>query len=126
MSNSKERLIERMNDIDSEIKKLTEEKNNLSYLLVKEHSPYKIGQKARYIRIQERNIGTLFNPKYEVVSRKEEILVCVNIRVSEWNNSKFLYKFKRLKSNGDLTTNFIHVPKDEIEWLDEYYEFKNN
>lgn len=119
---TKEECIARMDEIDSEIKELTKEKERIGKILIQEHCPYKVGQKARYIRVTEKNVGTFFNPKYEVTSRKEEILVCVNIRNAEWSNEKFRCEFKRLRPNGELTSNFVHVPKREIEWLDEYYE----
>lgn len=113
-----------MDEIDSEIKNLQLEKKNIGKVLVANFCPYKVGQKAKYLRVRKKNVGSFFQPKFEVVSRKEEILVCVEIAVSDYNNSEFRCQFKRLKPDGTLTSNYIHVPKSEIEWLDEYYEPK--
>lgn len=114
-----------MDEIDSEIKNLQLEKKNLGKVLVENYAPYKVGQKAKYVRVRKKNVGSFWNPKFEVVSQKEEILVCVYVSVSDYDNSKFRCQFKRLKSDGTLTSNYIHVKKSEIEWLDEYYEPKD-
>lgn len=120
---TKEQLIHRIKGIDDAILRLNSDKEELCKILIEEHCPYKVGQKARYVRIQTKRTGSVFNPKWEKVSEREEILVCVRI-TNHWGYGKFRYEFKRLKSDGTLTQNLVHVSMDEIEWLDEYYEPK--
>ena len=94
-------------------------KSELLKELVLNHCPYKIGQKAKHQRVKTKRTGGFLIPKYEVVSIKDEILVCVAIRVCEWDYNKFRYEFKRLRSNGELTNNLVHIDRDEIKWLDQ-------
>ena len=119
---TKEKVISAIKDIDEEIKRLEENKKFNKRILIDDFCPHKVGQKAKYVRIQTKNVGGFWSPKYEKVSEREEILVCVRISVPDFNYDKYRYEFKRLKADGTLTQNLVHVPQREIEWLDEYYE----
>ena len=119
---TKEKVISAIKDIDEEIKRLEENKKFNKRILIDDFCPHKVGQKAKYVRIQTKNVGSIWSPKYEKVSEREEILVCVRISVPEFNYDKYCYEFKRLKADGTLTQNLVHVPQREVEWLDEYYE----
>lgn len=120
---TKEQLIHRIEEIDESIQRLKSDKEELCKILIEEHCPYKVRQKARYVRIQTRRTGGIFASKYEKIGEREEILVCVRI-TNYWGYGAFRYEFRRLKSDGTLTQNLVHVSMDEIEWLDEYYEPK--
>lgn len=121
---TKEKVISAIKEIDEEIKRLEDNKRFNKRILVDDFCPYKVGQKAKYVRIQTKRTGGVFNPKWEKVGEREEILVCVFIEVCDWDYNDFRYKFRRLKSDGTLTQNLVHVSRNEIEWIDEYYEPK--
>ena len=119
---TKEQLIHRIEEIDTSINKLQSEREEVINRIIEGHCPHKIGQKARYVRVQTKRTGSMFNPKWEKIGEREEILVCVNIRAFEYGGyDDFWYEFRRLKPDGTLTQNFIHVSRNEIEWLDEFY-----
>lgn len=118
---TKEKVISAIKEIDEEIKRLEENKKFNKRILVDDFCPHKVGQKARYVRIQIKRTGSVFSPKYEKIGEREEILVCTKITVSDWDYDEFRYEFKRLKFDGTLTQNLAHVSRNEIEWLDEYY-----
>ena len=120
---TKEQLIHRIEEIDTSINKLQSERKEVINRIIEEHCPHKIGQKARYVRVQTKRTGSMFNPKLEKIGEREEILVCVNIRAFEYGGyDDFRYEFRRLKPDGTLTQNFVHVSRNEIEWLDEFYD----
>lgn len=119
---NKEEIINKLNAIDKEIARLKSEKIDLGKKFVSEHCPYKVDQKAKYVRVVEKNVGSWMNPKFEIVRKTEEILVCVAITLSDYNNSKCRFQFKRLRKNGELTSTFVHVPYRELEWINEFYE----
>lgn len=119
---TKEQLIHRIKEIGSAINKLTDEKKDAINRLIEEHCPYKVGQKAKYVRVQTRRTGGIFNPKWEKTGEREEILVCVRIELLEYGEyNDFRYKFRRMKSDGTLTQNLVHVSRNEIEWINEFY-----
>lgn len=119
---TKEQLIYRIKEIDSAINKLKDERKEAINRLIEEHCPYKVGQKARSIRVKTKRTGSMFNPRWEKVGEREEILVCVNIRLIEYGGyDGFQCEFRRMKSDGTLTQNFVNVPRNEIEWLNEFY-----
>ena len=74
---TKEKVISAIKDIDEEIKRLQENKGRNKRILINEHCPHKVGQKAKYVRIQTKRTGSMFSPKWETVGEREEILVCV-------------------------------------------------
>lgn len=120
MNTTKEEIIHTIKDIDSQVSELASKKRELLKELILNHCPYKIGQKAKYQRVKTKRTGDFFHPRYEVVSTKDEILVCVAIRVCEWSGyNNFRYEFKRLRDNGELTSNLVHVSHNEVEWLDQ-------
>ena len=119
---TKEKVISAIKDIDEEIKRLEENKKFNKRILVDDFCPHKVGQKAKYVRIQTKRTGSVWNPKWETAGEREEILVCVKITVPDGNYEAYRYEFKRMKADGTLTQNLVHVPQREVEWLDEYYE----
>lgn len=121
---TKEQIIHRINEINNAIENLSSDKKELCSILETNFCPHKIFQKAKFIRTKTKRTGSIFAPKYVEIGRREEILVCVNIRVCDWDYSDFRYEFRRLKSDGTLTQNLVHVSRNEIEWLDEYYNPK--
>ncbi len=121
---NKEDIIKQIEDLDSEIKRIENERWKLKARLIKEFCLYKVGQKARYIREKIKRSGGIWDTTYTKVGEREEILVCVSISIPDSDYDWFRYDFKRLKSDGSLTNNFVHVPRKEIEWLDEFYDKK--
>lgn len=120
MNTTKEEIVHSIKDVDNQVKELESKKRELLKELVLNHCPYKVGQKAKFQRVKTKRTGGCLNPKYEVVSIKDEILVCVAICVCEWGNyNEFRCEFKRLRDNGELTSNLVHVGRDEVEWLDQ-------
>lgn len=119
---TKENVISAIREIDEEIKRLEENKEHNKRILIDDFCPHKVGQKAKYVRIQTKRTGSIFDPKWETVDEREEILVCVLIEACDWDYNNYRYRFRRLKSDGTLTQNLAHVPQSEVEWLDEYYE----
>lgn len=121
---TKEKVISAIKEIDEEIKRLEENKKFNKRILVDDFCPHKVGQKAKYVRIQTKRTGSIWNPKWEKVGEREEILVCVGITVPDWDYEEYRYEFKRMKADGTLTQNLVRVSRNEIEWLDEYYDPK--
>lgn len=114
---TKEEVLRRISDINTDIRKLKEEIASLEREYVDNFCPHKVGQKAIYKRVKHKNHGTSWNPKYEI-KETEELLVCVHI---ERFTNDFWYKFKRIKKDGTLTDNYVLDASDKVEWLDEYY-----
>lgn len=104
---TKEELTERLDEVRKEIRGLERAESELKRLMVKEHCPYKVGQKC----IRQSRGG------------KSDVLVCNYIA---YDNSlhDFIYHFKMLKKDGTLSVNRAYVYGDEhtIEWLDEFVE----
>lgn len=120
---TKEKVISAIKEIDEEIKRLEESKKYNKRILIDDFCPHKVGQKVKYVRVQTKRTSNVWTGvKYENTSERDEILVCTKITVPDWDYDGFLYEFKRLKSDGTLTLNLVHVREREVEWLNEYYE----
>lgn len=89
-------------------------------------APHQYGDIISWTEQKEKNIGTMWHPKFvELPSvKKRAVLVNVNARVSFYRDDEnrlgYRYDFKPIKKDGSLGQNFTYP--NNYEWTGEKYD----